>query len=140
MKKQVIKEICCVVAILAVLLTGWLIYTRTRTVSEFYAADVSEIQKIVIRDGRNGEIAVLEDRESIEDLAAYLGGVKVAREPFREARDGWDYSIVIYFGETELKIVNSPASINDKAYHLKGEYDTIGWIDQCNRKLGNYFD
>ncbi len=119
MKKKVIVAVS-IVLVVAIAVGIWLA-VRTRSLEDFYCGSGSEVTKISITNGNNGEVATITDADKCKEVAEYLADVKVSRDWFAKEKSGWTYRVTLYFGGESLDIVSSPLSIDGDEYQYKDE-------------------
>lgn len=133
MKKKIIIGISVVVVLLAVVIS--LIITRQRTVDTFFKGSVDNITKITITCGYDGKRAVVQEPSALKKLAEMIAPVEVKPLYFEPLRDGWSYSIAVYWGDKYMSYVTGPLKINGDDYQYVGEYAEGNWRKDLHEYL-----
>ena len=140
MKKKPVIVTIVIVAAAAILIGGGIyLYPHLveRTVSQVVDNDMTDVIKIEMQNGNNGNTIELTDKESIDEITALLKDVKV-RKCFNQwdSSTGWSLRITMATDKDEEIDLSVGQAVNGERYEYDDSMDMSKTIDYIKDKYG----
>ncbi len=140
MKKKPVIVTIVIVAAAAILIGGGIyLYPHLveRTVSQVVDNDMTDVIKIEMQNGNNGNTIELTDKESIDEITALLKDVKV-RKCFNQwdSSAGWSLRITMATDKDEEIDLSVGQAVNGERYEYDDSMDMSKTIDYIKDKYG----
>ena len=140
MKKKPIIITVVIVAVAAILIGGGIyLYPHVveQTISQVVDNDMTDVVKIELANGSNGNKVELSDKESIEEITKLFKDMKV-RKCFNQwdKSVGWSLGITMTTAENEEISLSVGRRVNGKIYEYDNSVDINKTIDDLIEKYG----
>ena len=138
MKKKPVIVTIVIVAAAAILIGGGIyLYPHLveRTVSQVVDNDMTDVIKIEMQNGNNGNTIELTDKESIDEITALLKDVKVRKcfNPW-DSSAGWSLRITMATDKDEEIDLSVGQAVNGERYEYDDSMDMSKTIDYIKDK------
>lgn len=139
MKKKPIIITVAIVAVAAILIGGGIyLYPHVveQTISQVVDNDMTDVVKIEMKNGSNGNKVELSDKESIEEITKLFKDMKV-RKCFNQVKsDGWSLGITMTTVENEEISLSVGQTVNGEMYEYNDDTDIYETIKYLKEKYG----
>lgn len=138
MKKKPVIITVLIVAVAAILIGGGVyLYPHVveRTISQVVDNDMTDVVKIEMQNGSNGNKVELSDKESIEEITGLFKDMKV-RKCFNQwdKSCGWSLGITMTTAENEEINLSVGQTVNGKMYEYNDDTDIHETIKYLKEK------
>ena len=139
MKKKPVIITIVIVAVASILIGGGVyLYPHLveRTISQVVDNDMTDVVKIEMRNGSNGNEVELSDKASIEEITGLFKDMKV-RKCFNQMKaDGWSLGITMTTAENEEINLSVGQTVNGEIYEYDNSVNITETIKYLKEKYG----